>query len=437
MTLVSVFMQGLQMFSDVGIGPSIIQNPRGHDPVFLNTAWTLQVIRGFVLTIVACALAAPFAAFYGHSALTALIWVASTNALLNGFNSTSLATQNRRLALGRLSIIDLASQSVSLAVMIVWVFVSPTVWGLVAGGIMGSITRLVLSHTFLPGTRNGLCWEESARTELLRFGRWIFVSSALTFAAGQADRLVFGSIATLTTLGVYAIALTVAGMPTLIIQRIGSNVLFPVYSRLRHQGQSLRGGLDRARRPLLVTGGITLTALVAAGPSAIHVMYDKRYFEAGWMLQILSLGAWAQCLSFTSGAALMALGHSRAIAAANLVKLVTFVAGVPIAYSLAGFPGAVWATVACETAKYGVLGGSAQRAGLGSLLPDFLVTLQFGASAGLCWLAVRLAEGQGAPPLVVCLIAGMVAGLVWLPSVLNVLHSRPTLLPCSEQSLAS
>src|ERR1700729_1195426 len=38
--LVGIFFQGLQMFSDVGIGPSIIRSNRGDDPLFLNTAWT-------------------------------------------------------------------------------------------------------------------------------------------------------------------------------------------------------------------------------------------------------------------------------------------------------------------------------------------------------------------------------------------------------------
>ena len=45
MVLVTIFMQGIAMFSDIGIIPSIIQNKRGDDPRFLNTAWTIQVIR--------------------------------------------------------------------------------------------------------------------------------------------------------------------------------------------------------------------------------------------------------------------------------------------------------------------------------------------------------------------------------------------------------
>jgi len=37
MTLVTTFMQGLRMFSDLGIGPSVIQSPRGEEPTFLQT----------------------------------------------------------------------------------------------------------------------------------------------------------------------------------------------------------------------------------------------------------------------------------------------------------------------------------------------------------------------------------------------------------------
>lgn len=60
MALMQTFMIGLQMFSDIGLRPSIIQNPRGEEPDFLNTAWTLQVARGVVLWLGACALAWPW-----------------------------------------------------------------------------------------------------------------------------------------------------------------------------------------------------------------------------------------------------------------------------------------------------------------------------------------------------------------------------------------
>ena len=92
MAIVNVFMLGLLMFSDVGIGPSIIQNERGDDPRYLHTAWTIQVVRGLVLFAVAAAAAVPLSRFYHEPELARLIPVVAVSSILSGFNSTKLFT---------------------------------------------------------------------------------------------------------------------------------------------------------------------------------------------------------------------------------------------------------------------------------------------------------------------------------------------------------
>src|SRR5688572_15740248 len=81
MTLGWVLMQGLEMFSDLGLGLSIVQHQRGDDPRFLNTAWTIQAVRGALLTLVAVAIAPAYAAFYGQPELTTYVQVAALTAL--------------------------------------------------------------------------------------------------------------------------------------------------------------------------------------------------------------------------------------------------------------------------------------------------------------------------------------------------------------------
>src|SRR5262245_44517632 len=82
MALVTIFVQGLAMFSDIGIGPSIIQSRRGEDPRFLNTAWTIQVVRGFLLWTVSAVGARPFAIWYGKPELASLIPVAALGTII-------------------------------------------------------------------------------------------------------------------------------------------------------------------------------------------------------------------------------------------------------------------------------------------------------------------------------------------------------------------
>ncbi|MFM6402608.1 oligosaccharide flippase family protein, partial [Planktothrix sp.] len=63
MALVNTFITGLNLFSDVGIRPSIIRSQRGDDPEFLNTAWTIQVFRGLGLWIICLLITVPLAKF--------------------------------------------------------------------------------------------------------------------------------------------------------------------------------------------------------------------------------------------------------------------------------------------------------------------------------------------------------------------------------------
>ena len=318
MLLVQAFLTGMHLFSDFGIGPSIIQNKRGDDPVFVNTAFTMQAGRGLILWMITWAGALPFAAFYDEPILAWVLPIAGFTALLEGLYSTKLLTANRELAMGRLTIIDLASQVAGLVVMMAWVTIRPSVWALVVGSIVSCVVRMVLSHTALPGLRNRLEWNEEARRAMLHFGKWIFVSTVLTFLASQSDRLIFGKLVDMKLLGVYNIAIILATLPAQGLGNITTKIIFPLFSRVYNEGSDLAAAYRSGRWPLLVLGGWATAGLVGGGPTVVRLFYDNRYEEAGWMLQIVAMGSWfGVLLENTNGAALLARGLARWTAAGS------------------------------------------------------------------------------------------------------------------------
>ena len=104
MSLVYVFIMALNLFSDLGIGQSLIQNKRGDEPDFINTAWTLQVYRGLILWFCMLLLAWPVSQLYQKPECLWLIPVVGFGTVISGFNSTSLFTLNRNMAFGKLAI---------------------------------------------------------------------------------------------------------------------------------------------------------------------------------------------------------------------------------------------------------------------------------------------------------------------------------------------
>lgn len=343
MALVKVVQQGLNMFSDIGIQPAIIQNPRGNEPRFLNTAWTIQVIRGFALWICACLLAWPFAAMFARNdpaawQLIYLLPVVGFGAVLNGFNSTALATLNKDLRLGRITVLEITSQIVSLTVMVTWALFSPTVWAMVAGGLAAGAYKLIASHRIVPGTSVRFGWDRSCAAELIRFGKWIFLSTVFTFLALNLDKLILGNVLTLADLGLYSIAFVFGKVALYVSTRLGGTVLFPIYSKFQHDPARMMSVALRAREVVLWVGVAVSIALAVGSPLFFQTLWDERYHEAGFIAQWLSLYIWTMVVMLTMDRIPLAMGNSRALFYANVWRTlgIGFAVG---GYVLAGLPG--------------------------------------------------------------------------------------------------
>lgn len=355
MAIAGVLIQGLLLFSDLGIGPSIIQNKAGDDREFLDTAWTMQCLRGIALTVISVLAAAPFAQFYDDDRLLFVVIVIGCSAFFQGLTSTKVFTVGRHLNLKRLVVIEIASQIVGAAVMIAWALASPTYWALVAGGLTTPLAKALLSHVALDGPINRLRWHRPSAHALFQFGKWIFVSTALTFFAGQSDRLIFAKLVPLDMLGLYSTGAMIAMMPLTLFGRIGGRVVFPVYSTVTREGRPLAPVFTRLRAGFLTAAGLICTIFVAAGPSLIEFMYDARYHEAGWILRYLTIGTWLTLLQSTYGAAHLATARVRWVAAASMMKIVGIVGFVLLGYEIAGFEGAVLGYSLSEFLRYMVL----------------------------------------------------------------------------------
>ncbi|MBZ8119292.1 oligosaccharide flippase family protein [Roseovarius sp. LXJ103] len=312
MTLVTVITVGLMMFSDVGIGPSISQSKRGDDPDFLNTAWTIQVMRGFTLWGVTLLLATPVATLYDQPDLAFYLPIAGFALVITGFFPTRIETAHRHLVFGRLTVLDLIAQLIGVGLMVVLALVTGSVLALVVGGILIALAKLILTTLYLPGARNRFQLERAAVAEQVRFGKWIFLSTAFAFICTQGDKALLGVLLPLATLGIYNIAFFLASFPMSLGQSITQQVLIPVY-RDRPPGESAdhRARL-RKMRFLLSSGMFTLLALMAlTGPWLIGLLYDPRYAAAGAMVTVMACAFLPMALGLSYDRAALAAGDSR------------------------------------------------------------------------------------------------------------------------------
>lgn len=311
MALVQVFIAGLEMFSDIGLNTSIIQNKRGHDPAFLNTAWTLQILRGLLLWSLVLLAAPSIAAFYEVEILAEILPFAGFVVVIAGFNSTKLATANKELKIGTVTTIQIGSQLVGLICIIALALSLKSVWALVLGGLAGALCKMLLSHFALPGVSNRLHLERAAFGELFSFGKYIFLATMSGFLIAQADRAILGKFVSLAELAHYQIAFFLATVPIVMQRQLAKKVLFPLYSK-RPPKESAENRHNVGRARAAIVGAILgLSAILAVfGNDIVRLLYDVRYESAGPLLVLIALSRLPNIIIGNYGLVLLADGAS-------------------------------------------------------------------------------------------------------------------------------
>ncbi|MDF5729417.1 MAG: oligosaccharide flippase family protein [Rhizonema sp. PD38] len=397
MSVVNTLRIGIELFSDIGILQSIVNNKRGDEPVFLNTAWTLQTIRGVILWLFLLIVTLPISTFYHDQRLLWLIPIAGMSSILDGFCSTSLYTLHRRLQLGKLIRFDLIVQVLTLATLIIWSLLSPGLYALAFGVIAGSIYKMVGSHWLIRGYSNRFAWDRDAVVEILTFAKWMFVASAVMFLNDQADRLILAKLLSFQLLGVYTIAYALAGIPREVVKQLGYKVIFPtIANHIDLPRSSLRDKILRQRRIMLIGFAFLLAILVTLGDLVISTLYDQRYSEATWMMPILSCGVWFSVLFYTISPALMAIGKPMYAAQSNLAGFLVIGLGLPLAFFNFGTVGAIVLIALSDMPLYFVNLYGLGREKLLTIVQDIQCTAFFVGVLAL-FLFIRSYLGFGIP----------------------------------------
>jgi O-antigen/teichoic acid export membrane protein len=365
MSVVAVLMMALYQLSDIGTGVSIVQSPRGEERAFVHTAWTVQVIQGVVLWVIAVAIAGAIAFAQGRqwfSAGTAfadprlpLLWVvASFTTVINGFVSINTRIAERQLALKRLFVLDTVGQLITLCVMVLGAYYTGSVWALVVGGLVGSLVRCALSHTALPGEPMGFRLERSALHEQAFKGKGVFLSTSLAFLAVNGDRFLVGSSLDTATMGFYSIALGLAGISTATINAVYFKTVFPSLSEVVRTDPARVGRVYRKFQAVadLAIGGMAGLFFMLADP-IVGLLYDDRYRMAGYIFGALCIGSIGERARVIDQI-FLANGKPMLVAYSMVPRVVVLFAGIPLGHAYGGLDGVLVAVVLSQFASWPV-----------------------------------------------------------------------------------
>lgn len=386
MAIATMVTSILYMFSDIGLRQQIIQSRRSDEPAFLDTAWVVQIVRGFLLWLAAVLLSSalylanlggmvPRSSVYASPDLPLVIAVNSFAAVILGFQSTRVAMAHRNFDQRRIVKIELVSQMIAVAVMIGLGAAFRSIWVLVAGALLACLGTTLLANLWLSGHRNSFRLDRSALRDVFGFGKWAFVSSVFTVLAANGDRLLLGWFVNAEVLGFYAIATLLLGAVEGGVAKVFGAIALPALSEVaRNDPARVREVYYKLRVPsdvmLLFLAGL----LFAAGQLLVESLYDQRYLPAGAMLQVLALSLIAARYS-VAYQVYLAVGKPRYMAIIQIVRCVSLFVLVPILYHYYGLTAALWGIALHGLAMVPAVHVFNARLGLNDLRRELLVLL--------------------------------------------------------------
>ncbi|MBX2808442.1 MAG: oligosaccharide flippase family protein [Cellvibrionaceae bacterium] len=376
MLIVSLVLMAVDMLSDAGIHSAVILKSHGREEDYLNSAWAMLIIRGAIMCVITMILAWPISLAYEQPILFPLIAIASLNALIMGFASPRRMIYDRDVNKIPVVCWDMLAQTLSLAIGILWLWFYPTVWVLVIIGIVSTSIKTISSFYFFKGPRPRFELQPDVVRAIFDYGKWIFLSSALTFLAYHGDKFVVSTLVTTEQLGIFGIAITLAKVTEMISGSLNMKLLLPVYAELQRSDDGAS-----AKKGFKVKVGLFLFCLPIVlifslfGDAVVAFLYDPRYHDAGWMLQVMALGALFAVYNDTLATLILSKAQSLTYTLLYSCRVFILFMSIFLGGYFYGLTGVIYGIAVAPALFYPFLGIYVRRYGIYTMRVDFFSVL--------------------------------------------------------------
>ncbi len=277
------------VLGQLGLNVAIVQRAE-LDAAHVRTAFTLAFFWGTALSCAIALLAPAVTAFFGFAGLTDVLRAIALIPLLSNASLVAEGLLQRSLAFRKLAIVSVITFLLGFGVVGIGLAVLGWgVWALVAAYLSETAARAVILMAVQPHPKKFLL-NRAAAKNLMTFGGG-YTGWRLAQAAAQSlDNVVVGRWLGAEALGLYGRAYQITSMPTALLGRAFTIVLFPVLSRVQ---QDLPRLASAYRQILSVVAVLTLPVVAGAvvlAPELVIVLLGPAWKGVILPLQILAPG---------------------------------------------------------------------------------------------------------------------------------------------------
>jgi O-antigen/teichoic acid export membrane protein len=246
-------------------------------------------------------------------------WVGQTAELLVAFSVVALlsttaiiprAMLERRLAYGRIAVVETLANSSAFLVSVIAASLGAGVWAFACYHIIMQLSRAVY---FWIATRREIEFNTRWRTAipLMAFGGWVVAFNLVNYLARNLDRYIIGGLLGTGLLGLYALAYQVMLVPMMALTWPASGVLLSTLSRFRDDGMMMRRSfLAMLGLAAMVTFPM-MTGLALRSGLVFPLLLPERWHDVAPIISRLAIAGGLQSSTAFVGALFLVRGRAR------------------------------------------------------------------------------------------------------------------------------
>jgi PST family polysaccharide transporter len=329
----------LDLLADFSTDAELI---RRRDPSrdHFDAAWTINVLKGVVMSVVMLLLA-PLAADYFHEPrLSMVMYALAALPLIQSLENVGVVEFRKRLEFDREFRYLLTSRLVGTIVVVALAFLVRSYWALIFGSLARAVIRVGLSyrlHSFRP--RFGL-----ARVpEVFRFSRWMLMQNLAIGLTERIPALVIGRLFDASSLAFYNISKEISDLAATEVRAPIRRALYPGLSQVSDRQDRIKTVvIESTGMMALLTFPVPLgIALVAQ--DLVPLFLGSHWIPAVALLQPLSIAAAMQAIDTNSALVYMATNRVYLTAIGSLLRLVVLATLISLLAPRFGVAGVAYA----------------------------------------------------------------------------------------------
>ena len=312
-------MSTLETFSQTGFEEALIQKKEDIES-YLNSAWTVLVLRGFILFVILYFIAPYTAVFFNTPEAKPIIKVIGFSILFQAFTNIGITYFKKELEFNKEFIYQFSGTLADFVVAVTAVLILRNVWALVFGLLAGNMVRCFVSY-FIHPYRPHLSSDLGKAKELFGFGKWIMGSSVIIFLITQGDDIFVGKLLGTTALGFYQLAYRISNMPATEVTHVISQVTFPTYSKLQDNLPKLREAYLKVLQFIAFLSFPIAGLIFVLAPDFTKIFLGEKWMPMVPAMQILCIFGVTRSINALFGSFLQGIGKPSIITKAAAIQL--------------------------------------------------------------------------------------------------------------------